>query len=385
MNVDILHEMIEKIRLEWPLLDECNRRMVAANYAMSLGFGGISLLHRACGLSRRTIARGIRDIQGGVVLPEGRVRAPGAGRKAITVSDPHLLSSLEDLINLQTQGDTMSPLRWTCESTRTIAAQLRRKKHQVSHAKIAQILHDLHYSLHSSRKGCDSTGRSGKDAQFQHINLAVRKCLAENIPVIAVETKRRNSPGSYSAPAVLRAYPYGIYDLRHSAGFVNAGSNDDTGGFAIASIRGWWYLEGRRLYPDAETILITANGEGNDALKFRLWNLELQKFANQTGLRISVCYFPPATSKWNNVEHRLFSFTASNWRGEPLQDYETNVALISRTAHAKELKVMCRLDRQNYIAFRKVSDKEMQEVNMERAHPDSHQNYLIRPSTTKQS
>jgi hypothetical protein len=342
------------------------RRIMAANEAVSLGYGGISMVHRACGLSRRAIAKGIIEIQEGALPSKGRVRRSGAGRKALTVSDPHLLEALEELIDCQTRGDPESALRWICKSTRAIAKQLEGKKHPVSHVKVAQILHDLNYSLQSNRKTEEGADHPDRDAQFQHINAAVKTCMARGIPVISVDTKKKELIGNYDnagqqwlpakqptkvqghdfpSPEVPRAYPYGIYDIGRNAGFVNVGTDHDTGEFAVASIRGWWRHEGKKMYPDAKKILITADGGGSNGSRLRLWKLELQKLADQTGLCISVCHFPPGTSKWNKIEHRLFSFISSNWRGEPLRDYETIVNLIAKTTTAKGLKVTCRLDR----------------------------------------
>jgi hypothetical protein len=271
---------------------------------------------------------------------------------------------------------------------------------------VAQILRDLNYSLQSNRKTEEGADHPDRDAQFRHINAAVKKCLAQGIPVISVDTKKKELIGNYHNagqqwlaekqpkkvqghnfpnPEVPRAYPYGIYDIGRNAGFVNVGTDHDTGEFAVASIRGWWRFEGRKLYPDVTTILITADGGGSNGSRLRLWKLELQKFADQTGLRISVCHFPPGTSKWNKIEHRLFSFITSNWRGEPLRDYETIVNLIAGTTTAKGLKVTCRLDHRKYATGRKVSDEQMKCVNVERNKFHGEWNYIITPKTKKQS
>ena len=401
--MDTLPRLKQKFRAVWSLLDERTRRVMAANEAVSLGFGGISVVHRACGLSRKAIAKGIAEIQEGMVPSAGRIRRPGAGRKSITVSNPRLLKALEEMIDSQTRGDPESPLRWICKSTRTIATQLGKNKHPISHVKVAQILHDLNYSLQSNRKTEEGTDHPDRDAQFRHINAAVKKCLRQGFPVISVDTKKKELIGNYDnagqqwlpakqpkkvqghdfpSPEVPRAYPYGIYDLGRNAGFVNVGTDHDTGAFAVASIRGWWRSEGRRLYPDTATILITADGGGSNGSRLRLWKLELQKFADQTGLCISVCHFPPGTSKWNKIEHRLFSFITSNWRGEPLRDYETIVNLIARTTTAKGLKVTCRLDRRKYPTGRKVSDEEMENINVERNKFHGDWNYVIKPKAT---
>src|SRR3989338_2265667 len=390
----------QKFHAVWPLLDERTRRVMAANEALSLGFGGISEVHRACGLSRKAIAKGIGEIQEGIVPPGGRIRRPGAGRKPITESNPRLLAALEAMIDSQTRGDPESPLRWICKSTRTIAAQLARKKHPVSHAKVAQILNDLNYSLQSNRKTEEGADHPDRDEQFRHINAAVKKCLKQGVPVISVDTKKKELVGNYGnagqqwlpakqpkkvqghdfpSPEVPRAYPYGIYDLGRNAGFVNVGTDHDTGAFAVASIRGWWRFEGRRLYPKAKTLLITADGGGSNGYRLRQWKMKLQGFADGAGLSIMVCHFPPGTSKWNKVEHRLFSFIASNWRGEPLRDYETIVRLIAHTTTAKGLKVTCRLDRHRYPVGRKVSDDEIATVNLTPHSFHGEWNYVIRP------
>jgi hypothetical protein len=386
----------------WPLLDERSRRLMAASEALCLGYGGVSRIQRACGLSRKAIAKGIREIADGNTIP-GRIRRPGAGRKNIVECDPKLLVSLERLIEPGTRGDPESPLRWICKSTRNLAAQLTRQKHPVSHEKVAQLLRDQNYSLQSNRKTEEGADHPDRDAQFRHINVQVKRALATGMPVISVDTKKKEVLGNYDnggqqwlpakkpvnvnghdfpSPDVPRAYPYGIYDLARNTGFVNVGTDHDTGAFAVASIRGWWRSEGRSLYARAQGLLITADGGGSNGARLRLWKLELQKFANETGLAISVCHFPPGTSKWNKVEHRLFSFISSNWRGEPLRDYETIVNLISRTTTAKGLQVTCRLDRRKYPTGRKVTDEEIKRVNLKQNKFHGEWNYTILPSTS---
>lgn len=390
----------QKFQVMWSVLDERVRRVAAATEALSLGYGGVSLVSRACGLSRQTIMQGIREIKAGLSDLSGHVRRPGAGRKSITVSDPNILSVLEKIIDFQTRGDPQSPLRWICKSTRAIALALNKKKHPISHTKVAQMLHELNYSLQSNRKTEEGEDHPDRDAQFRHINASVKKCLAQNIPVISVDTKKKELIGNYDNagqqwlpakkpikvqghdfpdPEVPRAYPYGIYDLGRNSGFVNIGTDHDTGEFAVASIRGWWRAEGIKLYPETKEILITADGGGSNGSRLRLWKFELQKLADQTGLSISVCHFPPGTSKWNKIEHRLFSFITSNWRGEPLRDYETIVKLIANTTTAKGLKVRCRLDRRKYPTGRKISDEEMEQINLERNKFHGEWNYTIKP------
>ena len=385
------------------MLDERTRRLMAASEAIAWGHGGVSLVGRACGLSRNAIAKGVREIHDGAVLPTGRIRRPGGGRKSLTVHDPTLVAALEGLIEDQTRGDPESPLRWICQSTRTIATALTQRRHPISHVTVAHLLHDLDYSLQSNRKSEEGRDHPDRDAQFRHISTAVRRRLAQHSPVISVDTKKKELLGNYRnagqqwrpakqprvvrthdfpTPEVPRAYPYGIYDIGRNTGFVNVGTDHDTGAFAVASIRGWWRHEGKRLYPAATSLLITADAGGSNGWRLRLWKLELQTLADETGLAVTVCHFPPGTSKWNKVEHRLFSFISSNWRGEPLRDYETVVHLIAKTTTAKGLTVTCRLDRRTYATGRKVTTDEMKRVNL---HPDRFHgewNYVIRPHAT---
>lgn len=393
-------ELHKRLASVWPLLDERTRRLMAANEALAFGRGGISIVSRACGLSRKAIVKGIQEIESGSAPAPGRVRRPGAGRKNIGEHDPGLAGALERLVDPDTRGDPESPLRWTCKSTRTLAAQLGQQKHPVSHTKVAQLLHAEGYSLQSNRKTEEGEDHPDRDAQFRHINALVKRALARQTPVISVDTKKKELVGNYinegeqwlpekqpvkvqghdfPGPGVPRAYPYGIYDLGRNTGFVNLGTDHDTGAFAVASIRGWWRHEGRRLYPQTQELLITADGGGSNGSRLRLWKVELQAFANETQLAITVCHFPPGTSKWNKIEHRLFSFISSNWRGEPLRDYETIVQLISNTTTAKGLKVTCRLDRRKYPTGRKVTNEEMKQVNLKRHKFHGEWNYTIRP------
>jgi hypothetical protein len=374
---------------------------MAASEALAFGYGGVSRIRRACGLSRKAIAKGLREIAEGSPLP-GRIRRVGAGRKSSSERDPKLLAALERLIEPGTRGDPESPLRWICKSTRTLAAHLTRTKHPVSHEKVAQLLRAQHYSLQSNRKSEEGADHPDRDAQFRHINAQVKRALATGMPVISVDTKKKELLGNYAngghqwlpakkpvlvnghdfpSPDVPRAYPYGVYDLARNTGFVNVGMDHDTGAFAVASIRGWWRSEGRALYAQAQGVLITADGGGSNGSRLRLWKVELQQFADDTGLAIAVCHFPPGTSKWNKVEHRLFSFISSNWRGQPLRDYETIVKLISRTTTAKGLRVTCRLDRRKYPTGRKVTDEEIKRVHLQRHRFHGDWNYTILPST----
>ena len=393
----------KKFSQMWPHLNERARRMVAAAEAMQLGYGGVSLVSLACGLSRVTVTKGINELTT-TPLPADRVRRLGGGRRKLEVQDPALPGLLESLVDPLSRGDPESPLRWTCKSTRTLAGELTDRQHPISHEKVAQFLHGLGYSLQGNRKTEEGEDHPDRDAQFRHINRHVRAAMAKDWPVISVDTKKKELVGNYANkgqqwrrkktgewvnghdfpnPSVPRAYPYGIYDHRRNTGFVNVGTDHDTATFAVASIRGWWRYEGRRLYSAATQLVITADGGGSNGYRLRLWKLELQRLADLTGLVIQMHHFPPGTSKWNKVEHRLFSFISSNWRGEPLRDYETIVRLIAGTTTAKGLTVTCRLDRRKYPIGRKISDTEMAGINLIPFRFHGEWNYTIHPRQLK--
>ena len=384
----------------WPHLDEHARRLVAASKAVELGYGGISRVSRACGLSRVTLTKGVEELQAAPLVP-GRIRHEGGGRHALTSNDPGLAPTLDGLVEPTARGDPQSPLRWTCKSARTLAAELTARRHPVSHTKVTQLLREGGYCLQGNRKTEEGDDHPDRDAQFRHINRAVKRALRAGDPVISVDTKKKELIGNYQnqgrqwrkegtadkvnghdfpSPDVPRAYPYGIYDLGRNAGFVNVGTDHDTGAFAVASIRGWWRAEGRHLYLRPQQLLITADGGGSNGWRLRLWKWELQRLANQTGLEIAVCHFPPGTSKWNKVEHRLFSFISSNWRGEPLRDYETVVGLIACTTTAKGLKVNCRLDRRRYQPGRKITPAQMTSIHLKPERFHGEWNYVIYPA-----
>jgi hypothetical protein len=394
-----LSALREKVARLWPHLDERARRLLAASEARELGRGGISAVSRVCGLSRVTITKGLGELDE-PPLPTGRVRRPGAGRPRVEVSDPELVDCLDALVEPLSRGDPESPLRWTSKGTRVLARELTAAGHPVSHETVAQLLRALDYSLQGTRKSEEGKQHPDRDAQFRFINEEIRKALAAKRPVISVDTKKKELVGNYQSkgrkwrrakdpervsvhdfptPQVPRAYPYGIYDLAHNTGFVNVGTDHDTGAFAVASIRGWWRAEGRRLYPRARSLLITADAGGSNGYRLRLWKLKLQELADEAAITVRVCHFPPGTSKWNKVEHRLFSFISTNWRGEPLRDYETIVQLIAKTTTAKGLTVTCRLDRRRYPVGRKVTDEEFATLRLypNRFHGDW--NYAIRP------
>lgn len=394
--------LTSKLAALLPHLDERARRLVAAAEALALQRGGVTCVRRCCGMSRTTITAGIRELREGVSLPAGQVRREGGGRKRFEQNHTGFQDALHRLVGPSTRGDPERALLWTCKSTRKLADALAGDGLPVSHETVAKTLRDSGYSLQGNRKTEEGNQHEDRDAQFLHISAVVGEELANGRPVVSVDTKKKELLGNYAnkgkqwlpkgqptpvnghdfaTPDVPRAFPYGIYDLGRNTGFVNVGTDHDTAAFAVASIRGWWRAEGRRLYAGTTRLTITADGGGGNGYRLRLWKLELQKLADDTGLEITVCHFPPGTSKWNKVEHRLFSFISSNWRGEPLKDYETVVSLIARTTTAKGLKVTCRLDRRRYAVGTKASASEISAINITRAEFHGEWNYTIRPST----
>jgi hypothetical protein len=361
-------------------LNEHTRRVWAATEARALGYGGVSLVARATGISRRAIQVGLREVEAGDTRPPGRVRRAGGGRKSAVHHQPGLPEHLEALVEPLTRGDPESPLRWTVKSTRRLSRELAALGYSASSRVVGLLLQKMGYSLQGNRKTLEGKQHPDRNAQFEHINARVGAAIRGAQPVISVDTKKKELVGNYlnkgkqwlrrgaapqvnghdfPDPCVPRAYPYGIYDLARNRGFVNVGTDHDTATFAVASIRGWWRAEGREAYPGARRLLVTADAGGSNGARLRLWKWELQRLADQLGFPISVCHFPPGTSKWNKVEHRLFSFISSNWRGEPLADYETVVNLIAKTTTTTGLSVSCRLDRRRYSTGRRVSEEQM--------------------------
>jgi transposase len=366
-------------------LNELTRRFWAASEAQALGYGGIAVVAKATGISRRTIERGLKQIETGGKPPTTRLRRPGGGRKTAKEKQPGLLEAIEALVEPLTRGDPESPLRWTCKSTRRIADELHKYGWEISNCLVDTMLREMDYSLQRNRKTLEGKQHPDRNAQFEYINTQVAKAIKNRQPVISVDTKKKELIGNYANPgkkwlktgeapavnghdfpdlSIPRAFPYGIYDLSANSGFVNVGTNHDTAAFAVESIRAWWTTVGAKIYPNARRLLITADGGGSNGSRLRLWKWELQHLANCLGFPISVTHFPPGTSKWNKVEHRLFSFISSNWRGEPLVDYQTAVKLIRRTTTKKGLKVRCMLDMRNYPLRRKVTNEEMASINL---------------------
>ena len=383
-----------------PMLDERTLRLFAAAEADAIGYGGVSRLSRITGLARSTVIRGQQEIAGPPVISTGRVRRAGAGRKRTRDTDTTLANDLEGLVEPLSRGDPMSPLRWTCKSIRTLAAALVEMGHTASHRLVWATLRELRYSLQGNRKMEEGNQHPDRNAQFEHINAEVVREMRSGNPVISVDTKKKELVGNYKNagqkwhtkgksarvqghdfphPDVPRAYPYGIYDLARNMGHVVIGTDHDTGQFAVAAVRGWWRAEGSRLYPKAKRLLVTADGGGSNGYRLRLWKRELQNLADELRFPIAVCHFPPGTSKWNKVEHRLFSFISTNWRGEPLIDYETIVHLIASTTTATGLQVTCTLDRRKYALGKKVTDAEMKTLRISRDDFHGEWNYTIAP------
>lgn len=390
----------KKYRSLAPALDERQRRLWAAAESRSLGRGGLAAVGRATGIAKTTILRGLQDLEGPSLASE-RVRRPGAGRKRATVVDPGLVAAVKALIEPVTRGDPESPLLWTCKSTRRLASELTAQGHPVSHMTVADLLWEQGYSLQGNRKTKEGSSHPDRNAQFEYINRRVRRQLADHQPAISVDTKKKELVGDFKnggrewrpqgQPIEVRvhdfldkkkgkAIPYGVYDLARDVGWVSVGINHDTAAFAVQTIRHWWRRLGRKAYPRARSLLITADSGGSNGARVRLWKWELQKLADETGLTILVSHLPPGTSKWNKIEHRLFSFISQNWRGRPLLSHATIVNLIGATKTATGLRVLCMLDRRNYPKKVVVSDRQLATISMvpDRFHGDW--NYAIKPS-----
>lgn len=384
-----------------PHLDERQRRLFAASEAKAAGHGGVAAVSRVTGLAASTIGRGLKDIAAPSSLPEGRVRRLGGGRKSLVETVPRLLPDLLGLVEPDERGDPMSPLRWTCKSTRRLAAELGELGHQISHTVVAQLLKAEKFSLQANRKTLEGADHPDRDAQFQAVNTAVKTALAQQQPVISVDTKKKELVGDFKNAGrewrpqgdpqdvrvhdflikeLGRAVPYGVYDLAANTGWVNVGMDNDTAAFAVQTIRRWWQEVGRLRYPLARRLVITADGGGSNSSRGRLWKLELQRLADELGLSIEVHHLPPGTSKWNKIEHRLFSFITQNWRAKPLISYRVIIDLIASTTTKAGLKVLCELDTNKYPKGIAVSDAQMQSLNILRADFHGEWNYTIAPS-----
>ncbi|MCA1699953.1 MAG: ISAzo13 family transposase [Actinobacteria bacterium] len=366
--------------------DERRRRLWAAAEARSHGRGGVAAVARATGMSATTIYKGLGELESGETLERGRVRRPGGGRKPLSEQDPALLGDLERLVSEDDRGDPESPLRWTAKSVRNLADALRELGHQAHFTTVAKLLRELGYSLQANAKTREGASHPDRDAQFRHISQTVKAALDADQPAISVDAKKRELVGDFKAvgrelapkgrPVEVRthdfkdkqlghAIPYGILDLTRDEGWVNVGIDANTAQFAAASIQGWWEHLGRERYPQATTLTITADCGGSNGNRLRLWKAELQRLADDTGLRIQVCHFPPGTSKWNKIEHRLFSFISQNWRGKPLISHEVIINLIAATSTRTGLKVYARLDKRPYPKKLAITDEQLAAVNLE--------------------
>ena len=386
------------LRLE-PFLDERGRRLFAANEALSLGRGGVSAVSSAIGIARSTINRGIAEVQAGNGT-DTRIRQPGAGRPRAEVCQPGLLKAIEALVDDAIRGDPEATLRWVSRSQRHIVRALREQGYAVSQKLVGRLLRQLGFRCQANRKTLEGSSHPDRDAQFLYINRTTKAAIAKGEPVLSVDTKKKELVGDFrnhgkelrrkGEPEPVRVHdfeieelgkvaPYGVYDIAANQGWVNVGIDGDTAAFAVESIRRWWQRLGQARYPATKRLHITADSGGSNGARVRLWKRELQKLANETGLEITVTHLPPGTSKWNKIEHRLFSFISQNWRGKPLVSHLVILSLIGATTTGTGLTVSCDIDRNSYPRGIKVSDGEMAEINIERHAFHGEWNYTIRP------
>lgn len=397
MNTE--QQISKKLAMVIPHLNEKQRRLLMAAEAKILGWGGISKVAKATGVSRVTIHKALAEVEGKKMIAE-RIRKPGGGRKDITEYHPDILEKLEALVDPVTRGDPRSPLRWTCKSTRQLSQELGRKGYSISNVTVADLLHRLDYSLQANAKTLEGASHPDRDAQFQYINSRVKEFLRRHQPVISVDTKKKELVGQFknggkewqpkgepeqvkihdfASPEFPKVIPYGVYDIGKNMGWVNVGTDHDTASFAVASIRRWWLGMGREMYPRAADLLICADCGGSNGYRVRLWKIELQNLASETGLRVTICHFPPGTSKWNKVEHRLFSHISMNWRGRPLVSHEVIVKLIGETTTSMGLEVKAQLDKRKYPTKVKITDEEMKRVKIRAHNFHGEWNYSINP------
>ena len=396
--------IVERIRAKFVTLagelDERSRRRWAATEAVSLGWGGIAAVAEATGVSDRTIRNGIQELEAADPLPGDRQRRPGAGRRAREVEQPTLIAALEALVEPETRGDPMTPLRWTCQSTRTLAAELKRQGFLVGRTKVGELLKRKGYSLQANRKTREGKQHPDRNAQFEHINRRVMACQRRGQPAISVDTKKKEVLGNRKNPGrtyrrkgkprevdthdfpdakLGKAIPYGVYDLANNDAWVSVGIDHDTAEFAVASIAEWWKRMGRKRYKAVKRLLITGDSGGSNGHRNRLWKAELQRFANRTGMIVEVCHFPPGTSKWNKIEHRLFCHITRNWRGVPLETHGIVIKLIGSTRTTQGLDVHAWLDEREYPKGRTVSDDEFAALHIRRNAFQGDWNYEIHP------
>ena len=403
MNLTTLRRKYRTVRA---VLTERSRRVWAASEAIALGHGGIGLVERATGISRSTISRGIHELAAGDAASPDRTRRVGGGRKHVETQDATLVADLDALVEPTASGDPDSPLRWTSKSVRRLAAELHARGHTVSYHLVADLLRDAGYSLQANRKTREGPHHPDRDAQFQYVNAQVRRFQRQHRPAISVDTKKKELVGNFKnagrdwrpagnpeavrvhdflMPDLGKAIPYGVYDLARNEGWVSVGVDHDTARFAVHAIRRWWRVMGRPVYPDTSALLITADAGGSNGSRVRLWKWALQQFSNRTGLGITVCHFPPGTSKWNKIEHRLFSHIAMNWRGKPLVDLATIVSLIGATTTEDGLRVRSELDDGLYPSGVRITDEQLARIQCEPHAFHGDWNYTIRPNRRKTS
>ncbi|TXL74811.1 ISAzo13 family transposase [Vineibacter terrae] len=384
-----------------PVLDERARRRFAAAEARAAGRGGIAAVARATGIARSTIGRALREVRSGETIDPTRVRRPGAGGKPKSATDPSLVADLRALIEPDTRGDPQSPLLWTCKSLSKLSGALCAMGHQIGRTLVGELLHQLGYRLQANRKAREGASHPDRDAQFHYINEQVKAALAAGEPAISVDTKKKELVGDFKnagrewhpqgsppqvrvhdfvIPELGRAVPYGVYDIADNTGWVSVGIDHDTAAFAANAIRSWWLQSGRPRYPGATRLVITADGGGSNGSRVRLWKLELQRLADELRMPITVCHLPPGTSKWNKIEHRLFSFITANWRGKPLVSHKVIVELIAATTTKAGLTVRCQLDPNTYPAGIKISDADLQAINLKRHDFHGDWNYTVEPT-----
>ena len=383
-----------------PVLNEQSRRRFVALEAQALGRGGVSLMARISGLARSTIYHGLSDIRHKILAPPGRVRKRGGGRKKKAFEDPTLAADLKELIEPATRGDPMQPLLWTTRSLRNLVKELGKKGHKVCPTVVGDLLRRMGYSLQANSKTREGNQHIDRDAQFHYINTQAKTFLAAHEPIVSVDTKKKELVGNFKNngkewrpngtpelvnihdfidPKLSRAVPYGVYDITNNVGWVSVGTDHDTAAFAVSAVRRWWRTMGRKRHPKAKRLMITADAGGSNGYRVRLWKVELQKLADELKLPITVCHLPPGTSKWNKIEHRLFSFITINWRGKPLRSYRTIVQLIAATTTDTGLKVRAELDENKYPEGVKVSDAQMAAINLSRHAFHGDWNYTIAP------
>lgn len=408
---DVLEAVRAKYEIIEPELDERSRRLWAATEARIIGHGGIRAISKATGIAESTIRAGLREINARSEKTTSdssnksrRVRKKGGGRKSLADTDSILLELLDSLVEPISRGDPASPLRWTCKSTRRLAKELADNGHPISHVKVGQLLSDMNYSLQGTRKKMEGKSHPDRNAQFEFINEKVKDFQHRNQPVISVDTKKKELIGRFAnagreyqpkgkpeevetydflSLAIGKGIPYGVYDLANNQGWVSVGTDHDTAQFAVSTINQWWKQMGKLVYPAAKELLITADGGGSNGSRNRLWKYEIQQFVNETEITVAICHFPPGTSKWNKIEHRMFSHITKNWRGRPLMSYGVIVNLIANTTTEAGLKINAALDESQYPTGIKVTDKEMKDLNIEKEQFHGEWNYTVRSNKNK--